>query len=53
MAPTGGSSFLKQENIQLHTHHVPGNFLLRLPLSFTTEPAETLMLPEREKEREE
>ena len=54
----GGSSFLKQENIQLQTHHVELlNFLLLFPLIFTTEPAGTLMLPARcvcvqEKERE-
>ena len=58
VAPIGGSSFLKQENIQLQTHHVELlNFLLLFPLIFTTEPADTLMLPARcvcarEKERE-
>ena len=46
VAPMGGSSFLKHENIQLQTHHVPVNFLPLLPF-FTTEPADTLMLPVR------
>ncbi len=48
VAPMGGSSFLKQEKIQLQTHHVElENFLLLFPLIFTTEPAGTLMRPVR------